>query len=59
MKPWRGEPYIKSGAIKLHERETEICEVLRCLPRCTCNNSLVWNQFYLRKSGELNNSRLG
>ena len=47
------------GTIKLHDRGTEICDVLQCLPRCTCNNSLVWNQFYLRKLGNLNNSRLG
>ena len=45
------------GIIKLHECGTEICDVLQCLLRCTCNNSLVWNQFYLRKLGNLNNSR--
>ena len=29
------------GAIKLHERGAEVCEVLRCLPRFLCNNSLA------------------
>ena len=46
------------GTIKLHERGTEICDVLQCFPCCTCNNSLVWNQFYLWKLGNLNNSRI-
>ena len=50
---------LREALIKLHKRRTEICKVLRCMPRCTCNNSLVGNQFNLWKSGNLNNSRLG